>query len=282
MIAMQLRHSGVLGGLLCTVGTAHPSNHAAHRTECIALLISAVQAVERRRVAGTLMGGTCAAAEVAWNEVKQYNPQVTGSDAAGWAALVGYEQFLRAASNACCVLASARLFAAECSAAQFQFFTQHVVRAAELMQQPRRHINVGLGWEAEFPMRLRGVAAVARTNGLDARLVRLLAATWQRLQRSGVLEERRIDFGITEVARELQTFQAAVQSSLNAPGLRHCALPGCGAKEAHPAHFKSCAACRAVVYCCREHQVEGWSGHKRACKAARKAQAEDGAESSSA
>ena len=76
-----------------------------------------------------------------------------------------------------------------------------------------------------------------------------------------------------------QEIQAALQRSLTAPGLRSCALDGCGAKEAHPAHFKSCAACRAVVYCCREHQVAGWPGHKKACKAARKAAAaeEDGA-----
>ena len=60
-----------------------------------------------------------------------------------------------------------------------------------------------------------------------------------------------------------------------APGLRRCALDGCGAKEAHSTHFKSCAACRTVVYCCRGHQVAGWPSHKKARKAARKAAAED-------
>ena len=119
-------------------------------------------------------------------------------------------------------------------------------------------------------------------SGLDARLLQQLAGAWQRLQSSGVLQKLHIEEGNTPAAPEELAFTAAVLNSLNAPGLRTCALPGCGAKEAHPAHFKSCAACRAVVYCCREHQVEGWSGHKRACKAARKAQAEDGAESSSA
>jgi hypothetical protein len=32
-----------------------------------------------------------------------------------------------------------------------------------------------------------------------------------------------------------------------------------------------------VCYCCREHQVEYWPNHKAACKAARKAAAEEGA-----
>ena len=60
-----------------------------------------------------------------------------------------------------------------------------------------------------------------------------------------------------------------------APGLRSCTLAGCGAKEAHLAQFKRCAACKAVVYCCCEHQVAGWPSHKRACKAARTAAAEE-------
>ena len=60
---------------------------------------------------------------------------------------------------------------------------------------------------------------------------------------------------------------------MTATGLRSCALPGCGAMEAHPAHFKSCAACRMVVYCCREHQAADWSAHKKACKTMRNAAA---------
>ena len=58
---------------------------------------------------------------------------------------------------------------------------------------------------------------------------------------------------------------------------RCCALPGCGAVEARYLHFKRCAGCRAVVYCCLEHHAEGWPAHRRACKAARKAQAEEAA-----
>jgi hypothetical protein len=54
---------------------------------------------------------------------------------------------------------------------------------------------------------------------------------------------------------------------------RSCGLASCGAREAHPDHFKSCAACRGPVYCCKEHQTEHWPSHKAACKAARKAAA---------
>ena len=63
-------------------------------------------------------------------------------------------------------------------------------------------------------------------------------------------------------------------NSMAAPGLRRCALASCGAKEAHPSHYKACAACRGVVYCCKEHQQQHWPSHKAACKAARKEAAE--------
>ena len=58
--------------------------------------------------------------------------------------------------------------------------------------------------------------------------------------------------------------------------LRACALEACAAREVHTRQFKQCAACRAVKYCCREHQTEHWPAHKAACKikAARKAAAE--------
>ena len=110
-------------------------------------------------------------------------------------------------------------------------------------------------------------------NGLDAHLAQLLAGALQRLQQSGVLQARRIEEKIGSIKRGYEAEAAKMQTILTSPGLRRCALDGCGAKEAHPAHFKSCAACRAVVYCCREHQVEAWPAHKKACKAARKAAA---------
>jgi hypothetical protein len=52
--------------------------------------------------------------------------------------------------------------------------------------------------------------------------------------------------------------------------LLECALAGCGAHEVHVAQFKRCAACKGIVYCCKEHQLADWPAHKAACKAARK------------
>ena len=280
----QLRQGNMLAGYATAPDarrSTDPRILSAHRAEFIALFCGVMEALERRRVADTLREGKCAAVEVTWltsrwQEVLRKRA-VPVFDAASWATLVGYEQYLLGAVLALEVLARAREFAAECSAAHFQSFAQHVVLAAELMQQPRRHGNASMSSEAEFADLLRETVAEGGAHGLDARLVQLLAGAWERLQRSGVLQARRIDECIGSLASTNQDFKVAVQSSLTAPGLRSCALPGCGAREAHPTHFKSCAACRTVVYCCREHQVEGWPSHKKACKAARKAATADGA-----
>ena len=253
---------------------------SACRTECIALLSGAVDALERRRAADTLLEGKCTSAEAAWRakETQLKAPHIPAAVAVSLAAMYGYEQVMHAAENVAIVLSVARAYAAECSGVQFHAFAQFVVHAAELMQQPRRHEDVVMGNEANFVSALRYAAANAGASGLDARLVQLIASAWQQLQRSGVLQTRRIEEAIQCILHTETAYHAAIQSSLNAPDLRSCALPGCGAKEAHPTHFKSCAACRTVVYCCREHQVAGWPSHKKACKAAHKAsedQAED-------
>ena len=62
-----------------------------------------------------------------------------------------------------------------------------------MMQQPRRHDDVTVLNEADFTDELRSAVAAAGANGLDARLVQQLAGAWQRLQRSGVLQARRIE-----------------------------------------------------------------------------------------
>ena len=280
---LQLRRGDMLCMHAATVPAPTFADHrslAAHRAECIALFSGTIATLERRCVAGTLLYGKCTAAEVAWR-TSTLHPEdgasLSAAAAASLSAHVGHEHFLSAATSALSVLVNAGKFAAECSHAQLCAFAQHVVHAAEIMQQPRRHGGMSMHDEAEFTDALRqAVCESSAIIGLDARLAQLLAGAWQRLQLSGVLQARRIDRHIESLVPNQQAFHSAVKSSLTAPGLRSCALPGCSAREAHPAHFKSCAACRAVVYCCREHQVAGWPSHKKACKAARKAAAAEG------
>ena len=276
-VHLQLQRGNMLG----SYAMAAPDQRvcAPQRAGCIAVFSSAVEVLERRRLAGTLLAGKCTAVEeeyAIWRSTTLQHEAVYATNASV-AALAGYAGFLLAATNLCNLLLNAVHYRAECSYTQFQSFAHHVAHAAELMQQPRYHNSVGIVVEAEFTGAFREAMEHLRpsADGLDARLVQLLEGAWQRLQRSGVLQLRNYETGIGYIAARADAFHAAVQKSLTTPGLLSCALAGCGAKEAHPAHFKSCAACRTVVYCCREHQVEGWPAHKKACKAARKAKTED-------
>jgi len=282
-VDMQRNQAAVLRNYAASVhnnnAAVDPLAVAAYRAKSIALLSAAAAALERQRVVGTLLEGKCTAAEEAWVSAKRTEAGKTSAlNAAAWAPLAGYDIYVGVAHSILCLLYNAWLFAVECSAAQFEAFAQHVVNAADLMQLPRSRGTMYMGAEVDFV----NMFSYAMDNDLGARgvnvsLVHLMTGAWQKLQQSGVLETRGI---LDEVRRYKQSTAsdhhnrvAAIRAAMAAPGLRTCALAGCEAKEAHPQHFKSCAACRTVVYCCREHQVEGWPAHKAACKAACKAKA---------
>ena len=96
---------------------------------------------------------------------------------------------------------------------------------------------------------------------------RILAA-WRDVEQSGLLQ--RVPFATccernAHATKSLADAQAAKDAGVP---LRVCALPSCGAREAH---FKKCSACGQVVYCSKQHQTEHWPAHKAACKAARNA-----------
>ncbi len=76
--------------------------------------------------------------------------------------------------------------------------------------------------------------------------------------------------GVMSLADELASSQARGAEDVARHGLRRCALPACGATEAHPKLFKLCGRCRGTAYCCAAHSVEDWKRHTRkdGCKAA--------------
>jgi hypothetical protein len=187
---------------------------------------------------------------------------------------VGYVAFLETAG-----LALNHLRCAHCVSAMsdrgYELRMEHVCDALAFMAAPRRSgAHNWIGAEATFVTEVRDLVdsgSVPADTALGARLI----AAWRHLQHSGMLEQRRLlTDGVGAVARCEEEVMAAGASAAAAPERRTCALPSCGAREAHVSHFKLCAACKTVVYCCKAHQAEDWKRHrKEECKAARAAAA---------
>jgi len=90
-VNLQRCQTGMLLGYLSTVddATVDPQITAAQRADSVALLSAVVDALERRRVAGTLLEGKCTAAEEAWYAARLSASAGRAALAASQAKLVG-------------------------------------------------------------------------------------------------------------------------------------------------------------------------------------------------
>ena len=250
------------------------------------LFFAALATLQRRRAAGTLLAGCCRAEEVAYSrvmikaaiarrgtvEVPELCDQL--------APFLGYNTFLLEASFAVEMLWMIHLGLITATREQLRLCTVFIADATELLMEPRPFEQdmflIAEGTLVKI-VQEKLILAGSETNTClltyfcedGARLLE----RWRQLQQSGVLLRRNIDEAI-----KCSTFYGKVQdracsAAASAPELRSCTLESCGAREKHPAHFKACAACKAVVYCSKEHQAQDWPNHKVACKAARKAAA---------
>jgi hypothetical protein len=255
------------------------------------LLPAAVATLRARRDAGTLLGGKCRATEEAWQTgqagaILRANGN-SDAKAARYSSLVGYATFLQAATQAFEIGETAAYYhTLHLSGREAYLETHHaltcalVEEAVELMCQPRRHNSECIACETNLAKCMLGYGV---TNCRAAHMMpephraRVVAA-FRRLHASGTLADRDISAGLVAGDEESDERSRAVSAAAVSRRLRGCGLGACRAREAHPAQFKLCSACKTVAYCCKQHQADGWAAHKAACKAARsKAAADDAA-----
>ncbi len=253
--------------------------------EMLELQASSAATLRRRRDAGTLMEGKCRPVETQWRF--KYLDGVQESAVASvqlrtLAQLVGYDTFLNLCHGSMNLLSSAFANDAfehggETERAFLAFVCDLCDDTVELMIQPRVAAS-GTSMECALYTSLPELLDALGLDPEHRKWRERVAAALLRLRKSGALQKR----GLKSVDVEcLQTYlqesrdradlerAAAAESGL----LKSCALAGCGAKEAHVSQFGKCSACKAVAYCCRDHQQADWPAHKAACKAARKAAA---------
>jgi hypothetical protein len=241
----------------------------------------AVATLQRRKAAGTLLSGSCRAAEVTWDRLTSehiaslhQNKSSLHAAAAAMSPLVGYSTFLQAANFGFRIIDMAICGMLSVPEKQLRDCVVLMADAAELFMQPRICEHHTLGRECDFVDGMRKLVMLPEDILPHGAAGARLLDSWHRLEHSGVLQKRCSDLVIQHNNHAVDAVLTAAAEASAAPGLRHCALTTCGAREQHPSHFKSCAACRGVTYCCKGHQTKDWPSHKAACKAARKAAAE--------
>ena len=282
---LQLLLNDSLLGYVRTPGVAAEAGDAAER-QGFQVLVAAIATLERRRAAGTLLAGKCRK----WPEEEWYghvlqhrqfmvgHPVHTPEVLALLVPFVGYDAYLDAASDAvsACVAESAPSHVLE-------LWHLIALHAIHFMEQRIKISEPDIPLSSEIVL-ASFLHAASESCGrlkehgphssLPTYTVEMLTR-WQIIERSGVLQERGIVASAVAFRNNAPASTAAREARLAAATLRCCSLGSCGARELHPGHYKHCGACRGVAYCCREHQLEDWPAHKAACKAARKAAAEE-------
>jgi hypothetical protein len=282
LVTCLLRHDQ-LAALMrhATSSAARPADaDDAVREAGLRLLPSVMAALDRRKAAGTLLPGSCRPEEEAYQmaaarhsmELQGCTRARTAEQATRVAPYIGVGTYVLVASGVAYMLNEADKLAHAYVLSDEQKNAGHlfVASALDLMRRPRD--CAGATWlsgESELVRQLR--ILFPKTSDTNNPATQKLCAAWRRVLRSGVVSARCIDLSIDALnQRHLRTC-AAADAEVAAGRLQQCALAGCAARESHASQFKRCGACRAVCYCCREHQVEDWPSHKAACKAARKA-----------
>jgi hypothetical protein len=263
------------------------------RMFCV-LLPAIMATLLRRKAAGTLLPGLCRAAEVSFfGDVERFTARTEDAhlfdDPAFLAELGsvrGYAMYLEAAGMVVCrllllpchdvhVKRMMTLLHPSLDDDQLAAPRAFVLSALALVQQPCvASTTVCISGEAYLVNKCQKLLSnSAIIDAQPSEWAQQLRDVLQRLERTGLMQQRGMLEGLARSEKNLDAASAAAVASAAMHGLRCCALSSCGAREAHVSHYKMCAACKAIVYCSKAHQAEDWPAHKASCKAARKAAA---------
>ena len=254
--------------------------------EAYATVREVTRTVCARADAGTLLPGTLRADELAFGrarvvaKLRAQFPEKLGNaafvaNATANASLLGYATALEcvAATVARLELTATKVWLPPLAGSELDAAQAFLLRATALVTQVRHDFAMKLSSEVQLAFLVSDLAdprnrASIRGPVLDARFYDALMSAWRApeflaaLNLHGSMGEATSGSCEAENARA----QARAAADVAAVGLRTCALPACGAREATVRQFKVCSGCRRVAYCCAEHAKAHWkAGHKREC-----------------
>ena len=240
-------------------------------------LPSVLETLERRRAAVALLPGRCRAHEVVWNaDFMRTSLSLNGEpvDEGGIlrdAHCVGVKAYFAVARDALFVMYTGRIVGLvpdELLLGRCLGFVEHALLL--MLCDPGEFNVVHIAAPLQLFLDAFRKCLLPFLKPEEPRCARILAA-WRDVEQNGLSQVLQVEHA-RELSGRINKSLADAQAAKEAGApLRACALPSCGAREAHVAHFKKCSGCGGVYYCSKLHQAEHWPAHKSKCKAARKA-----------
>lgn len=151
-----------------------------------------------------------------------------------------------------------------------------LLRAIALVPRVQHAFSLILGAEARLAFVMEqlsdpGRRSQLRGDTLDASLYDALIGAWLRPEVAAALRAHGTHTSLGHVVSDVCEGAARrVRDTAAVGGLRACALPACGAREATVRQFKSCGGCLQAAYCSAEHAAAHWrSEHRNTCSRAK-------------
>lgn len=283
-VALRAKHVGNLIAAAYETEFEPAGSRTTAREETLTELPRAIAAVRRREAARTLLRGRCRKLEEAWfgameleNVRRDGRPLPSQNQLDVIVSAVGYYAFMTVAQTACCYFLNV-VYREQLDEAEMALTLDLMVFVASALDYVHSGVlvrNEALSVEADVARMVMKALEEDRKLPMETEAGRKLRSALRRLQRSGELTRPRLS-GMLSAVKEVVSKRVPLAISPDTP---RCALPDCNAPELRACAFKKCSACKTVVYCCKDHQVDDWPRHKAACKAARANAAAAGAPS---
>ena len=262
--------------------------------QALAVLLAAVSAIRNRRVAGTLLRGTCRAAEVthalaemdftvAAGALRAEDVSVGSAEEMGEVAAVKVGSTALFALSICVqppvqTLLSEALPESSALGVVATYVREMLALVAVITRDCARPGVVAFMQRCEYAigtllervcahnrdLMAGGTPTQARAASILVEQVKPLCVAWAAQRQTPALQRLLAPDVRAHFERGVSDEVSLHRGYVEAQSKRSCAH--CGATEAVRGDFQACSRCRRAFYCSREHQRAHWrAGHKAAC-----------------
>ena len=148
-----------------------------------------------------------------------------------------------------------------------------VLRVVDMMIPAARSLaDYMLPEESSFASRIQRTLTGSFPMPVDPAFITSLRTKWTAAEMVQMRRARGLVDTTGQTQKNRDEINALHAADVAKHGLKECALPSCGKREASVGQHKRCFACRSAWYCTAEHGAAHWKEHKPICRATAAAQ----------